>query len=105
MKSIIASSAIAAVLATGIVADARADEAAKNLAAENYMQADANGDSALTLAEFTTLINLNAEDGLGKAHMIKRMGRYSMAFGRIDANSDGLVTPEEMQAMAARAGR
>ena len=76
----------------------------KEMAAENFMQADANEDGALTRGEFKTLINLNADDGLGRAAMIRRFSRYNMAFGRLDANEDGFVTPEEMQA-AAQAGR
>lgn len=78
--------------------------AQQELAAENFMQADANQDGALTRGEFQTLINLNADDSLGRASMIKRFGRYDTAFNRIDANQDGFVTPEEMQAMAAKAG-
>ncbi|MEM7057145.1 MAG: hypothetical protein AAF557_06125 [Pseudomonadota bacterium] len=73
--------------------------------AENFLQADSNADGALTLAEFTALIDLNAADGIGRANMVKRMGRQSMAFGRIDANSDGLITTEELSAMAAKAKR
>ena len=75
----------------------------QEMAAENFLQADANQDGALSRSEFKTLINLNAQDDLGRAGMIKRFNRYNMAFGRIDANEDGFVTPEEMRAMAEQA--
>lgn len=68
----------------------------------NFQSADANGDSMLSFEEFTTLINLNADHNIGRAQMIRRHDRYAMAFGRIDANEDGLVTPEEMAAIARR---
>jgi len=72
---------------------------------ENITQSDTNSDGALTYAEFERLINLNADDGLGRAEMVRRMGRYSMAFNRLDANGDGFLTKGEMQSMAQRAGR
>ncbi|MEO0761300.1 MAG: hypothetical protein AAFZ09_05745 [Pseudomonadota bacterium] len=92
--------ALVAVLACAGTASAQVSEAAKEQAVANFMQADANADSALTKGEFVTLIDLNAQSGIGRATMIQRFNRYDMAFGRIDANGDGLVTPEEMQALA-----
>lgn len=71
----------------------------------NFQQADANGDRSLTFAEFTRLIDLNAHHGIGRAALIQRRGAYQMAFGRIDADGNGVVTTDEMQAMAARAAR
>ncbi|MEM6676452.1 MAG: hypothetical protein AAF675_01125 [Pseudomonadota bacterium] len=79
-----------------------AAETQRERVAENFLEADVNADGALTIGEFRTLIDLNAGDGIGRAAMIKRLGRYDMAFGRIDADRDGLITPEEMQALAER---
>lgn len=67
---------------------------------ENIAEADANSDSALTLAEFETLINLNAEDGLGRAERIRSSGRYARVFNHIDANGDGFLTQTEIQTIA-----
>lgn len=69
------------------------------LGAENYRQADANGDGMLAYAEFATFIDLNAEDGLGQAAQISSRGMHARAFERIDANGDGLVSPRELQAI------
>ncbi|MEM6679848.1 MAG: hypothetical protein AAF675_18450 [Pseudomonadota bacterium] len=66
----------------------------------NFRTADADADTMLTLEEFTRFIHLNAEDGLGRAAMIKRHGRESTAFGRVDMDGDGLVTPDEIRAIA-----
>ena len=96
---------LALVVVAGLAAgpDLHAAETGGEQVAENFRQADANGDGALTLSEFRTLIDLNAEDGIGRAGMVKRFGRYGQAFGHIDANGDGLVTQEEMRAVAAEA--
>ncbi len=85
------------------VAAAAAQAAAtdRERAAENFQQADTNADGMLTLGEFTTLIDLNAAENVGRPRMIRRFGRYRTAFGRVNANADGLVTPGEMAAMAA----
>ena len=87
-------------LATAPLAAAEESEAVREQARANFLEADVDGDRALTLPEFTTLIDLNAEDGIGRAHLIRRMGRYEMAFGRVDADADGLVTTEEIRAAA-----
>ena len=68
----------------------------------NFRKADANGDGALTPAEFTKLIDLNAQYNIGRAKLIARLDRYDVAFGRADANADGGVTPEELSAFAAQ---
>lgn len=67
---------------------------------ENFTQADANRDAVLTLDEFTKLLELNAEDNLGKAAQIVKSGRSRMAFNRIDADRNGLLTQQELQAFA-----
>ena len=69
------------------------------LATENYIQADSNGDGKLVYAEFATFIDLNAADGLGNAAKVSARGMHARAFKRVDANGDGIVTPEELQAM------
>ena len=69
------------------------------LAAENYRQADANGDGVLVYAEFATFIDLNAEDGLGNAARVSSRGMHARAFARVDANGDGMVSPQELQAI------
>lgn len=64
----------------------------------NFRQADTNEDGLLSRSEFRTFINANAEDGLGRAGMIRRLGAYDRAFDRIDADKNGLLTPAEMSA-------
>lgn len=71
---------------------------------ENMLKADTNNDGILYLSEFELLINLNAEDGLGKAALIKRTGAYKKAFTRIDSNGDGAVSKSEAQKMAEERG-
>ncbi|MDZ7874067.1 MAG: hypothetical protein U5N27_13570 [Rhizobium sp.] len=75
-------------------------DAEKQKLAENYVQADTNGDKALTRSEFHTLLSLNAQDNLGRAAQIVKFGRQDMAFDRIDADGDGMVTQQELQALA-----
>ena len=70
---------------------------------ENMIQADANSDGVLTSAEFQRLIDLNAADKLGRAEQLKKSGRQNRAFKRLDANGDGFLTQQEMQAIAAQA--
>lgn len=68
-------------------------------AAENFRQADADGDGQLSYAEFARFIDLNAEDGLGNAQRVSARGLHARAFEHVDANGDGVVSPEELQAM------
>jgi Ca2+-binding EF-hand superfamily protein len=70
-----------------------------SLGQENFRQADADEDGQLVYAEFATFIDLNAADGLGNAARVKSRGLHARAFERVDANGDGVVTPEELQAM------
>jgi len=90
--------ATAATLATA--APATADPRLAQALA-NFQDADANQDKMLDLDEFTRFIDLNADHGLGRAGMIRRFGLHSRAFGRVDANGDGAVTPAEIASMAA----
>ena len=80
-----------------IASDAAAQDT--RLAVENYQQADANGDGVLVYAEFATLIALNAAAGVGNAAMVSSRGWQARAFKRIDANADGIVSPQELQAV------
>ena len=75
--------------------------AEKQKMVENVIQADGNSDGNLNRSEFEMLINLNAADNLGKASKVKRAGLYDKAFNRLDADGNGLITKEEMEAMAA----
>jgi Ca2+-binding EF-hand superfamily protein len=70
-----------------------------NLGAENFQQADVNGDGMLAYTEFATFIDLNAADGLGRASTISARGLHARAFTRIDANGDGIVSPQELSAI------
>lgn len=70
-----------------------------SLGQENFRQADANKDGQLVYAEFATFIDLNAADGLGNAARVSSRGLHARAFERVDANGDGIVTPEELTAM------
>ncbi len=69
------------------------------LAAENYRQADADRDGVLVYAEFASFIDLNAADNIGNAARVSSRGLHARAFERIDANADGVVTPQELKAV------
>ena len=77
-----------------------ANDAQREQVRANFREADIDGDGALTRAEFTRLIDLNAQHDIGHAKLIARLKRYGMAFGRADANENGSVTPEELSTMA-----
>ena len=93
--------ASAAAFSFAIAAPASADPQ-RAQAQANFQQADVNQDEQLDFAEFTTFINLNADHGLGRAGMIRRFGMHAKAFGRVDANRDGLVTKMEIATQAER---
>ena len=93
----IASLGLALTMAAVSVAAAQQNREA---AAANFAEADANGDGALTIDEFTRFIDLNAADQLGNARRIQRAGMYNTAFGRLDVNKDGLVSRQEIAAQA-----
>lgn len=89
----------AACVSSAFLVPAHAFAQNQELAAENYQQADADGDGQLVLAEFANFIDLNAADGLGNAARVSSRGLHARAFDRVDANDDGVVTPEELQKM------
>ena len=99
--------AISAALATVLLVFAASTAPAhanqqREQAQANFLQADVNQDQHLDLAEFTTFINLNADDNLGRAARIRRLGLHGRAFARLDANRDGLVSREELVAQLQR---
>lgn len=103
MKVITKSLLAVVVLATAPVSAGYAQDmsnADKQALIENFLQADSNNDGILYLSEFESLMKLNANDKIGKAAMVVRMGAYEKAFGRLDTNTDGAVTREEIQALA-----
>jgi len=91
----------ASVLAIAMAAPAYGQDD-RDQARTNFLQADANKDHQLDLAEFTTFVDLNADDGLGRASMVRSWGMHETAFGRVDTNGDGLATREEIQGQAER---
>lgn len=94
IPTIVAVSAL--LVAAPTLANEKADDRAK--ARENFQQADADNDGKLTRAEFRNFINANADDGLGRAGMVRRFGAYGTAFERVDKNEDGVVTALELAA-------
>ncbi len=71
---------------------------------ENFLQADTNNDGLLYQSELELLMRLNADDNLGRASMVVRTGAYGRVFNRLDTNSDGAVSREEIQALADERG-
>ncbi|UWQ95565.1 hypothetical protein K3728_18215 [Rhodobacteraceae bacterium M385] len=63
-----------------------------------FLAADRNGDERLTLDEFRTFIRLMADAGAPMSVRIDRLSAFRVAFSRVDANGDGLATPEELRA-------
>ncbi|MCY1666376.1 EF-hand domain-containing protein [Rhizobium sp. SL86] len=66
---------------------------------EAFMAADKNGDTKLDSSEFKTFIDGLAASGNPMATKIKGAGRYGLAFGRIDKDKNGLLTPAELSAL------
>ena len=75
-------------------------QSTQSQAQANFMKADANSDTALTIDEFTRFIDLNAEAQIGNARIIQRTGQYARAFKRVDANGDGLANAQELSTAA-----
>ncbi|MEM9430251.1 MAG: hypothetical protein AAGA32_12225 [Pseudomonadota bacterium] len=72
------------------------------LVQENFQQADLDADGGLDAAEFKAFIDLNADDNLGRAAMLRDRGMYTQVFQRIDANKDGILSGEEMSRASQR---
>ncbi|SMC52589.1 hypothetical protein [Rhizobium sp. RU36D] len=64
-----------------------------------FMTADKNADTMLDQAEFKVFIDAIAASGKQVAVKVKQAGRYSMAFGKIDKDKNGMLTPAELQAL------
>ena len=94
ISKIVAASGL--LVAAPVLANEDADDQAK--ARENFQQADEDNDGKLTPAEFRNFIDANADDGLGRAGMVRRFGAYETAFKRVDKNADGIVTASELAA-------
>lgn len=80
-----------------IVAPAATAQAASKQAIANFRMADANSDGALSQAEFTAFIDLNAASKIGQSHRVQKLGLYRKVFARLDANSDRAVSAAELQ--------
>lgn len=93
------SSFLAPLVAGSLIIALPAAAQTAELGAENYRQADANGDGVLAYAEFATFIDLNAADGLGNAARVSSRGLHARAFKRVDANGDGVISPQELEAV------
>ncbi|MCR9256700.1 MAG: EF-hand domain-containing protein [Alphaproteobacteria bacterium] len=90
---------LALVLAISLPTLAHAKEDHRRaLLKENFEQADSNGDSALSRNEFEVFVNANAEDDLGRARLVKRLGAYENAFSKMDRDGDGLVSKDDIEA-------
>lgn len=74
----------------------------RDQARDNFARADANRDGHLDPTEFRTFINLNADQGLGRAPTIRRFNAYSNAFAELDKNRDGRLSPQEVAEAANR---
>jgi len=93
--SILVSFSAIALAAPALALNTVADRKAAQI---NFKQADANKDGNLSKSEFRRFIDENAKDKIGRAPMVKRFGAYNTAFGRLDANKDGVVTRKELAA-------
>jgi Ca2+-binding EF-hand superfamily protein len=82
---------------------AQADDSKQQAKREaNFKAADADGDGALTQAEFQDFINANADDNIGHAAKLRRFGVYDKAFEKLDKDKSGTVTwSEVMDGLAA----
>ncbi len=67
------------------------------LAQENFKGADADESGTLNRQEFETFIRANAEDKIGRADRIVRMGLFDRAFSRLDENGDGVIALDEFK--------
>ena len=91
---------LSAALALGLFAVVPAAPAVAQFEAQgeqSFRAADLDGNELLTLSEFRTFIQLMADAGAPMSQRIVNLAAYRVAFRRVDANSDGLATPEELR--------
>ena len=93
--SILVSFSALAMAVPALALNAAADRKAVQ---QNFKQSDSNKDGKLNKVEFRKFIDANAKDNIGRASMVKRFGAYDTAFGRVDTNKDGMVSPKELAA-------
>lgn len=62
-----------------------------------FVGADANADLHLDPDEFRTFIAAMAETGQSTAQTVHFFGAYELAFGIVDANKDGRLSPVELR--------
>ncbi|MEO9682379.1 MAG: hypothetical protein ABJF86_02905 [Tateyamaria sp.] len=86
-----------AVIIGFVVAPAATAQSVSKQAIANFQMADANSDGALSQAEFTAFIDLNAASKIGQSSHVQKLGLYRKAFARLDANSDGAVSAAELR--------
>ena len=70
----------------------------------NYQAADEDGDGNLTMLQFRTFIDANAEIDFAMARQVKRFRGYRQAFLRVDLNSDGSLSWQEYVTVLRSAG-
>ena len=70
----------------------------------NYQSADEDGDGNLTMRQFRTFIDANAEIDFARASQVKRMLAYRSAFLAVDLNNDGSLSWQEYVTVLRSAG-
>ena len=70
----------------------------------NYQSADEDGDGNLTMRQFRTFIDANAEIDFARASQVKRMRAYRPAFLAVDLNNDGSLSWQEYVTVLRSAG-
>lgn len=63
-----------------------------------FLASDSNGDRQLSFAEFNVLVGHLARSGFRLPILVESLGAYHQAFRRVDADQNGLATPEELLA-------
>ena len=70
----------------------------------NYQSADEDGDGNLTMRQFRTFIDANAEIDFAPARQVNRMRAYRPAFLAVDLNNDGSLSWQEYVTVLRSAG-
>ena len=93
---------IRVILASALIAASPAMAQFEDESVRAFRTADVNADEFLTFQEFRTFINTMATVGAPMSVRIRNLGAYRIAFRQIDANSDGLASPQELRAAEAQ---